>query len=281
MIGLRGVGYIAVDPEENVYVADIDANRIVKLTAGGAVAAAWGQTGDGPGQFDAVNGVAVDAEGNVYATDEIGGRVQKFSREGAVLAGWGARGSGPGQFQRPQGLAVSRRGIIYVADTHNSRVQALSVDGQPLSAWGELRAGAVDRGAPGRLDLPADVAVDDRGDVYVADTRNARIQKFTADGHLLGVWKGDFRCPEGIAIGPEGDVFVADSGARNRIVKLTPSGTWFTVWSIPDFLNAAGDFIQGVAVGRQGNVYVTGYGRGSQPLVVCLSSSGEVEDVWT
>ena len=86
--------------------------------------------------------------------------------------------------------------------------------------WGSRGAGA------GQFSGPHGIEVDDDGDVYVVDTGNNRIQKFTSDGVFLMKWgtfgtgPGQFDHPHGIGIGPKGNLYVAETG-NNRVQKFT------------------------------------------------------------
>ena len=77
----------------------------------------------------------------------------------------------------------------------------------------------------GKFKKPGGVAVDAAGNVYVADTGNHRIQKFTSNGVLLAKWgkegsgNCEFRSPEGVAVDASGNVYVADTG-NHRIQKF-------------------------------------------------------------
>ena len=132
----------------------------------------------------------------------------------------------PGQLQRPRGLRVAPDGSIYVADSGNHRIQHFSADGTVLQAWGtfaDLSKGA----APGgTFNEPWDVAVAPDGSVYVADTWNHRVQKFTADGKFVKMWgyfgqgeKPDaFWGPRGLAVDAQGRVYVMDTGNKRIVV---------------------------------------------------------------
>jgi tripartite motif-containing protein 71 len=117
--------------------------------------------------------------------------------------------------------------------------------------------------ADGQFDFPRGVAVDTLGNVYVADTHNNRIQKFSSTGTFLATWgsagsgNGEFSGPSGVAwsslsLGRDqfGTVYVADTG-NNRIQSFTSSGT-FLRESSPQGLQGP----RGVATSAAGNVYV-------------------------
>ncbi|MCU1678480.1 MAG: repeat containing protein [Frankiales bacterium] len=76
---------------------------------------------------------------------------------------------------------------------------------------------------PGRLSRPGDVGFTGDGQIWVADTGNGRLERFTATGALVQVVPG-FVSPTGLAVGPDGAVYVADAGA-DRVVKLLPDGS--------------------------------------------------------
>lgn len=277
-IGLTGVGYVAVDHEGLVYVADLDRGQIIKLSAVGEVLARWGEPTDGPAQFDGISGIAVDRSGAVYASDEPTGRIHKLSAQGRGLAQWGENGSGSSQLRHPQGLALDVQGNLIVADTYNSRIQVMSPSGYALQTWGSAKGSE-----PGQFDHPADVTVDHQGTVFVADTRNARIQRLSPLGQVLGIWQRgahgeELACPVGIAVDGEGNVYVADSASTPRVVKLSPWGAWVATWTLP--AEEAGGYVQGVAVDGTSSLYVTAYSAQNLPAVIKMSARGEVTAVW-
>jgi hypothetical protein len=65
--------------------------------------------------------------------------------------------------------------------------------------------------------------VDSQSNVYVADTWNHRIEKFSSTGALLATWTRQGSLPISIALGPHGTIFVSDQGT-NQIVKLSTRG---------------------------------------------------------
>jgi DNA-binding beta-propeller fold protein YncE len=102
-----------------------------------------------------------------------------LSTSGQPLAQWGWEGTDPGQFEFPSSVAVDASGNVYVSDTRNGRIQKLSPSGEPLATWGMVVGANTPRPSPqpGTFNSPGGIAVDGEGALYVADTRNARIQK--------------------------------------------------------------------------------------------------------
>lgn len=142
------------------------------------------------------------------------------------------------------------------------------IDAQAV--WGEKGVG------PGQFNEPRGLAVDAAGNLYVADSKNHRIQKLSPAGQVLGVWgsegaeDGKFKEPQSVAIGPDGNVYVADTW-NHRVQKLDPNGKFLAKW---------GEGLwgpRGIAVGPDGSVYIadTGHKR-----VVRYSATGETLKAW-
>src|SRR5207247_7034756 len=84
----------------------------------------------------------------------------------------------------------------------------------------------------GQLAEPNGIAVDQSGNIYVAEAGNHRVQKLAANGTFIAEWKGPeagFYGPRRIAIGPDDSIYVVDQG-RTRIVKFSPDGQVISTW---------------------------------------------------
>lgn len=164
---------VALDREDNIYVADSGNHRIQKFDARGQWVAAWGKMGQGPGQFDRPLGLAIDSShGWIYVADTDNARIQKFDASGKFLLAWGRSGVKEGEFYRPKGMSVGPDGSLYIADSNNHRIQKFDSDGVFLGSFGSR--GMED----GELWFPFGVATDGEGRLFVTDSENGRIQMF-------------------------------------------------------------------------------------------------------
>jgi sugar lactone lactonase YvrE len=187
---------VAVDSSGDVYVADLRNATIRKITPAGTVTTLAGQPGmtgsaDGIGsaaRFNFPYGVAVDSAENVYVADLFNNAIRKVTPTGAVttLAGQLTYhvGSGDGagnnaQFSNPCGLAVDSVDNIYVADTGNHTIRRVTPAGEVVTLAGLAgRAGDADgTGSATRFRHPISIALDQAGNIYVADLGNGAIRK--------------------------------------------------------------------------------------------------------
>jgi streptogramin lyase len=194
-------------------------------------------------------GVAVDPRGVVYVAE--GGdsnRIRRIDKNGTVSTFAGGRegfADGPGAaaaFHTPSALALDSFGNLYVADTGNHAIRKISPDGSVTTLAGDGQPGDADgQGRAARFRAPVGIAVDKRGNVYVADTYNDRIRRITPEGIVTTVAGGArpgnadgpaidaaFDTPTAIAAGKDGSLFVADTG-NNAIRRIGPDGVVSTL----------------------------------------------------
>ncbi|MCF6211672.1 MAG: hypothetical protein L3J88_09940 [Gammaproteobacteria bacterium] len=196
---------------------------------------------------------AASAGGTVPATVEWASVNEIDYQPNGVVA---SNSTVPSGLDGPRGVAVnSATGVLYIADTGNDRIVRRSTAGS-FSTWGSTGSGN------GQFNRPTGIAVDNNGDIYVADTMNHRIQKFNANGAFITAWGshgsglGQFDMPTDVDVALIGSmtfVYVADSN-NHRVARSDGNG------NMPTQLPAPADSgrILGVCAPRgYGFVYAT------------------------
>lgn len=161
--------------------------------------------------------LALDAQENIYVVEQGKQGVRVFDRKGKLL-----RFITDPSIVRPTGIAIDNaRGKIYVADTAHTKsddhtVKVFDLQGKFLGKVGKGK-GNVD----GAFLFPTYLTLDPKGNLYVADTLNSRVQVFDADGKFIrqigkmGTAFGQFDKPKGVAVDSFGNTYVVDSGWSN------------------------------------------------------------------
>jgi trimeric autotransporter adhesin len=239
-----------------------------------------------------VRGIAVDPAGNVYFSSTEQNRVYKVAPDGTIstVAGSGFPGYsgdfGPAASARlfgPRGLAIDSAGALYIADSGNNRIRKVSggtiITVAGSGAFGFTGDGGLATGA--WLQNPQDVAVDSAGNLYIADTGNARVRRVSggvittvAGNGTSGPGTGDGGPavnasvhPAAVAVDSAGRLYIADINNRVRLLQSgiisTIAGNGICGYS-GDGGSATAAMIcspQDVGVDSTGSVYIAaGYG---------------------
>jgi len=232
--------------------------------------------------FNYPTGVAVDDSGYVYVADKANNMIRKISATGVVttLAG-GSYGfcNGIGteaSFRLTAGIGIDSSGNLYVADQNNNMIRKITPEGLVTTLAGNGSIGCVNGiDTIASFRYPYCVAVDDSGNVYVADKYNHLIRKITANRMVstlagngnIGSVNGtgtvaSFNGPSGVTLDNSGNLYVVDQ-ENNMIRKITPNGMVSTLAgnTTPGSVNGIGTLASfngpsDAAADRWGNLYV-------------------------
>jgi predicted membrane-bound mannosyltransferase/DNA-binding beta-propeller fold protein YncE len=163
----------------------------------------------------------------------------------------------------PRNLEIAGDGTLFVLDTGNHRVLHLSREGEILNSWGEFGSLEAGTAYPGAFNEPWGIGIGPEGNIYVADTWNHRVQKFTPEGEFLLSWgyfgqreaPDSFWGPRDVAIDDLGHVYVSDTGNK-RIVVFDTEGAFLAEFGEVGFGDSEFDEPSGLALDPQGNLYV-------------------------
>ncbi|HET7050406.1 MAG TPA: hypothetical protein VFI54_19240 [Solirubrobacteraceae bacterium] len=267
---------VAVDLRSNVYIADGLNDTVWRVSPQGTISRFAGDgrlclphTACGNGgpardaQLDTPVGLAVDRQGDVYIADQAANQIRKVSTDGTISrfagsfdrcttaprCGDGGRAVNA-RLNRPWGVAADDAGNVYIADYLDDEVRKVSPQGTITRFAGDGRHCTPHRGCRdggpatrARLFMPAGVAVDRAGNVYIADSNDHEVRKvypngivtrFAGTGQVCSTMRGcgdggpaflaTMESPFGVAADASGNVYVTDFD-RNELRKIDAGGT--------------------------------------------------------
>ncbi len=138
--------------------------RVLRFGEDGTFIDSWGGKGDAPGQFQVAHGIDIDANGQLWVADRENQRIQVFQPDGTFVREIGYRGL-------PCDIVIGRE-HVYMVNGFAGQVLRLGLDGRVLGAMGQAGDG------PGEFGEAHMIAINERGEIYVADSVNAAVLKF-------------------------------------------------------------------------------------------------------
>jgi len=252
---------IAADGAGNLYVADSGNDVVRVITRAGVVSTLAGNpdiagSQDGVGaltEFNNPYGIAVDSTGNVYVSDTGNATIRMITPAGKSTTIAGIVGTlgfqdGPAleaTFGSPEGISIDASGNLFIADSLNCNIRELTVAGMVSTIAGPTSAGLCGYqdgvGSAAKFDIPSSVAVDGKGNVFVADQNNQTIREVSPLGLVTTVagtagmpgssdgvgGAASFTYPDGVAVDAAGNLYVADTG--NYTIRKIAGGVVSTI----------------------------------------------------
>jgi sugar lactone lactonase YvrE len=259
--------FLSFDASGNLFIADMGNNRIREILASNGTITTL--SGDGMVGYNGNNipaitsqlsnptSVSVDDSGNVYFADNGNNMIREINKAGNILkiAGNGTGGysgdggpAGKAQLSGPDGITVNDSGYVFIADEYNNRIRKVNpVTNTITTIAGKGNAGySGDGGYATNAELfyPVDIAIDSKGNIFIADMINDRIREINAVSHGIKTvagngynstkWSGGFsgdgglatlaelNQPQGVAVDNNNNLYIADTwNYRIRKVNLT------------------------------------------------------------
>ena len=271
---------VALDAAGDIYIADTG-NNSIRVVYESGVALECLIILENPTSFGLLAGAtsctgakSYPAAGDIYTI--AGDGTSGFTGDGAIATGADLMG--------PDGVAVDTSGNVYIADTGNNRVRMVTAStGDIATIAGNGSVGFTNgtSALTAELDGPTALALDQSGDLYIADTANSAVRKLSLSGATITIvagkgtsgYSGDggaatsaaLATPTGIALDAAGNLYIADTGNSRIRLVLSSSGTISTIAGNGsatyagdggEALIASFDQPKGVALDSTGRLYV-------------------------
>lgn len=207
------------EDRERLYIADPDQSLAQRLRRFRVTGAHEGNVG--AGDLDSPSGVAVDSGENIWVVDRNDGEVFLFGNDRQLITSWTP--GDEGELSLPEGIATfeeNNRTFVYVADTGNNRIVKFeyvdnSADGlefvDEAGSFGSTNE---------RFDEPVGIAIDNCGNLWVADRDNDRVQQLDKDLNFESRFSDDgVDGPSGVALSPNGRSLYVVYSVSDQVVR--------------------------------------------------------------
>lgn len=232
---------LAVDSSGNVFIADTGDQRIRRVDRRSGDISTVPIPGLGyprglalvaPDRLVIANTDGYDIESAILGARAASASVSVIAGDGFASYDAQPGSARTAELDHPNAVAIAPDGSLVLADGGNAVVRRVDTSGRISTVAGTGRAGFSGDGGPAsqaELVFPSGVAVDRRGNIYIADSGNDRVRKVSVDDGVINTLigpatAGGLQDPTGLAVDPEGDLFVADTG-RNQVLELHRDGT--------------------------------------------------------
>jgi sugar lactone lactonase YvrE len=234
---------IALDADENLYVADTGGKRVCKFGKDGGFVAAWGAGEAGAdGTLEAPIDLAIGPGGNLHVLDKGTGFITAFNRDGQFQSKFTGAG-----FYNPFGIGADASGIV-VCDTGKKRVLRFDPSGQVLKE--------IARPDITELQEPVDVLLQPDGGLVVVDGGLGHLMRFSAEGKLESSFDALGQGPARVARMADGTYLLSNPN-RGRLHRWSATGELVAVYggvAVPEESRLV--LPTGLAVDAAGDVYV-------------------------
>ena len=224
---------VTMAPDGQIYITDYWNQRIEYMNTDGSDAAAFGFRGSltTKGALNFAWASAIQpSTGDVFVANRESNDIEVFSATGGYITQWGKKGTANGDFNFPQGIAFAPDGTLYVSDSTNGRIEQFSIGSNSIGTWmaNYGQPGKASQG-PGYLNQATGIAFAPDGTLWVADTLNKSVQKYS-DGvwtrftaPISSVQQKPFNVPWGVTVAPDGSIWVSATG-NNAIISIDSNG---------------------------------------------------------
>ena len=254
---------VAADSQGRIYAFQRKDPPVLVFDREGTYLDSWGDSA-----IADPHGFFIGPDDVVYLTDRDDHVALRFTLDGKPLGVLGQRGQpsdtgceedggrvmrAAGPFNKPTEMVVAPSGELYVTDGYrNSRVHRFSADGRLIDSWG-----SPGKHAPGEFHLPHSLWIDERGEVYVCDRENNRIQVFSPSGKYLTHWD-DIHRPTDIYMDAQDRVYISD--LKPTVTIMDKKGTVIARWDSPMghglWVDPEGDIYLADVMGKRITKYV-------------------------
>lgn len=254
---------VAADSQGRIYAFQRKDPPVLVFDREGTYLDSWGDSA-----IADPHGFFIGPDDVVYLTDRDDHVALRFTLDGKPLGVLGQRGQpsdtgceedggrvvrAAGPFNKPTEMVVAPSGELYVTDGYrNSRVHRFSADGRLIDSWG-----SPGKHAPGKFHLPHSLWIDERGEVYVCDRENNRIQVFSPSGKYLTHWD-DIHRPTDIYMDAQDRVYISD--LKPTVTIMDKKGTVIARWDSPMghglWVDPEGDIYLADVMGKRITKYV-------------------------